>query len=71
MPLVVMEVKSPTAKSGWSGAAREINEVYATRVPVVLHPQRLRHRLRRAEAAIRCRPCAPPFVAAVPVHGCR
>ncbi|MEV4682700.1 type I restriction endonuclease subunit R [Streptomyces kurssanovii] len=30
LPLVVVEVKSPTAKSGWADAAREINDVYAT-----------------------------------------
>ncbi|MEU8056000.1 type I restriction endonuclease subunit R [Microbispora bryophytorum] len=30
LPLVVVEVKSPTAKSGWADAAREINDVYVT-----------------------------------------
>src|ERR1700683_2233095 len=29
LPLVVVEVKSPTAKPGWVEAAREINNVYA------------------------------------------
>lgn len=29
LPVVVVEVKSPTAKSGWADAAREINDVYA------------------------------------------
>jgi type I restriction enzyme, R subunit len=33
LPLVVVEVKSPTAKSGWADAAREINDVYATEYP--------------------------------------
>ncbi|MDF2897939.1 MAG: Restriction enzyme type helicase subunit [Rhodococcus erythropolis] len=33
LPIVVVEVKSPTAKSGWADAAREINDVYATEYP--------------------------------------
>ncbi len=33
LPLVVVEVKSPTAKSGWADAAREINDVYAAEYP--------------------------------------
>lgn len=33
LPVVVVEVKSPTAKSGWADAAREINDVYATEYP--------------------------------------
>ncbi|MFF5080388.1 type I restriction endonuclease subunit R [Actinoplanes sp. NPDC000266] len=33
LPLVVVEVKSPTSKSGWADAAREINDVYATEYP--------------------------------------
>jgi type I restriction enzyme R subunit len=33
LPLVVVEVKSPTAKSGWADAAREINNVYAAEYP--------------------------------------
>ncbi|MFJ7169632.1 type I restriction endonuclease subunit R [Streptomyces globosus] len=33
LPLVVVEVKSPTAKSAWADAAREINSVYATEYP--------------------------------------
>lgn len=38
LPLVVVEVKSPTAKSGWADAAREINNVYATEYPWFLLP---------------------------------
>ncbi|AGK78137.1 Restriction enzyme type I helicase subunits [Streptomyces microflavus DSM 40593] len=38
LPLVVVEVKSPTAKSGWSDAAREINDVYATEYPWFFTP---------------------------------
>ncbi|WP_069164875.1 type I restriction endonuclease subunit R [Nocardia altamirensis] len=38
LPLVVVEVKSPTAKSGWAGAAREINNVYATEYPWFFTP---------------------------------
>ncbi|MFG1642639.1 type I restriction endonuclease subunit R [Amycolatopsis sp. NPDC049252] len=38
MPLVVVEVKSPTAKSGWTDAAREINDVYATEYPWFFTP---------------------------------
>ena len=38
------------------------------RVPVVLHPQRLRRRLRRAEAAVRRRRRAHEPVGAVPVY---
>lgn len=37
-PLVVVEVKSPTAKSGWVDAAREINDVYATEYPWFFTP---------------------------------
>lgn len=33
LPVVVVEVKSPTAKSGWADAAREINDVYAAEYP--------------------------------------
>ncbi|MCX5449905.1 type I restriction endonuclease subunit R [Streptomyces nigrescens] len=38
LPLVVVEVKSPTAKSGWAEAAREINDVYATEYPWFFTP---------------------------------
>ncbi|MGW2472437.1 type I restriction endonuclease subunit R [Streptomyces sp. NPDC001665] len=38
LPLVVVEVKSPTAKSGWTEAAREINDVYATEYPWFFTP---------------------------------
>jgi type I restriction enzyme, R subunit len=38
LPLVVVEVKSPTAKSGWADAAREINDVYATEYPWFFAP---------------------------------
>ncbi|MFF5934842.1 type I restriction endonuclease subunit R [Streptomyces sp. NPDC012508] len=38
MPLVVVEVKSPTAKSAWADAAREINNVYATEYPWFFTP---------------------------------
>ncbi|MDT0318474.1 type I restriction endonuclease subunit R [Streptomyces millisiae] len=38
LPLVVVEVKSPTAKSGWIDAAREINDVYATEYPWFFTP---------------------------------
>ncbi|MFD5097667.1 type I restriction endonuclease subunit R [Streptomyces albidochromogenes] len=38
LPLVVVEVKSPTAKSGWVKAAREINQVYATEYPWFFAP---------------------------------
>ncbi|MFF5313096.1 type I restriction endonuclease subunit R [Streptomyces massasporeus] len=38
LPLVVVEVKSPTAKSGWVKAAREINDVYATEYPWFFTP---------------------------------
>jgi type I restriction enzyme R subunit len=38
LPLVVVEVKSPTSKSGWADAAREINEVYATEYPWFFTP---------------------------------
>ncbi|MET8218071.1 type I restriction endonuclease subunit R [Streptomyces hirsutus] len=38
LPLVVVEVKSPTAKSGWADAAREINDVYATEYPWFFTP---------------------------------
>ncbi|MFD0203775.1 MULTISPECIES: type I restriction endonuclease subunit R [Saccharothrix] len=38
LPLVVMEVKSPTAKSGWADAAREINEVYVSDYPWFFTP---------------------------------
>ncbi|MET8379943.1 type I restriction endonuclease subunit R [Streptomyces microflavus] len=38
LPLVVVEVKSPTAKSGWADAAREINNVYATEYPWFFTP---------------------------------
>ncbi|MEV8442067.1 HsdR family type I site-specific deoxyribonuclease [Actinosynnema sp. NPDC051121] len=38
LPLVVMEVKSPTAKSGWADAAREINDVYVPEYPWFFTP---------------------------------
>jgi type I restriction enzyme R subunit len=38
LPLVVVEVKSPTAKSGWIDAAREINNVYAADYPWFFTP---------------------------------
>ncbi|MGV9881712.1 type I restriction endonuclease subunit R [Streptomyces sp. NPDC003006] len=38
LPLVVVEVKSPTSKSGWTDAAREINDVYATEYPWFFTP---------------------------------
>ncbi|MFE6397516.1 type I restriction endonuclease [Streptomyces alboflavus] len=38
LPLVAVEVKSPTAKSGWVDAAREINDVYATEYPWFFTP---------------------------------
>ncbi len=38
LPLVVVEVKSPTAKSGWADAAREINDVYASEYPWFFTP---------------------------------
>jgi type I restriction enzyme, R subunit len=38
LPLVVVEVKSPTAKSGWVDAAHEINDVYATEYPWFFTP---------------------------------
>ncbi|MEU0557456.1 HsdR family type I site-specific deoxyribonuclease [Dactylosporangium sp. NPDC006015] len=38
LPLIVVEVKSPTAKSGWAGAAREINDVYAAEYPWFFTP---------------------------------
>lgn len=38
LPLVVAEVKSPTAKSSWADAAREINEIYATEYPWFFTP---------------------------------
>lgn len=38
LPLVVVEVKSPTAKSGWADAARDINDVYAVEYPWFFTP---------------------------------
>ncbi|RCG17273.1 type I restriction endonuclease subunit R [Sphaerisporangium album] len=38
LPLVVVEVKSPTAKSGWADAAREISDVYSTEYPWFFTP---------------------------------
>lgn len=38
LPLVVVEVKSPTAKSAWADAAREINNVYVTEYPWFFTP---------------------------------
>ncbi|MFJ7245573.1 type I restriction endonuclease subunit R [Kitasatospora sp. NPDC098652] len=38
LPLVVVEVKSPTAKSGWVDAANEINNVYVTEYPWFFTP---------------------------------
>ncbi|MEU3904723.1 HsdR family type I site-specific deoxyribonuclease [Streptomyces goshikiensis] len=38
LPMVVVEVKSPTAKSAWADAAREINNVYASEYPWFFTP---------------------------------
>lgn len=38
LPLVVVEVKSPTADSTWADAARDINDVYATEYPWFFTP---------------------------------
>jgi type I restriction enzyme R subunit len=38
LPLVVVETKSPTSKSGWADAAREINDVYAAEYPWFFTP---------------------------------
>jgi type I restriction enzyme R subunit len=38
LPLVVVEAKSPTSKSAWADAAREINDVYATEYPWFFTP---------------------------------
>ncbi|MGF6886346.1 type I restriction enzyme R subunit [Nocardia sp. GAS34] len=38
LPVVVVELKSPTAKSGWADAAREINNVYVTEYPWFFTP---------------------------------
>ncbi|MFJ3248489.1 type I restriction endonuclease subunit R [Streptomyces sp. NPDC086782] len=38
LPLVVVEVKSPTAKAAWADAAREINDVYAAEYPWFFTP---------------------------------
>lgn len=38
LPLVVVEVKSPTAQSGWADAAREINDVYVAEYPWFFTP---------------------------------
>ncbi|MEU8112758.1 HsdR family type I site-specific deoxyribonuclease [Micromonospora sp. NPDC048947] len=38
LPLVVVEVKSPTANSGWAKAAREINDVYVAEYPWFFTP---------------------------------
>lgn len=38
LPLVVVEVKSPTAKSGWIAAADDINGIYATEYPWFFTP---------------------------------
>jgi type I restriction enzyme, R subunit len=38
LPMVVAEVKSPTAKSAWAEAAREINDVYAAEYPWFFTP---------------------------------
>jgi len=38
LPLVVVELKSPTTKSGWVDAAREINDVYAAEYPWFFTP---------------------------------
>ncbi|MEU8196447.1 HsdR family type I site-specific deoxyribonuclease [Microbispora amethystogenes] len=38
LPLVVVEVKSPTTKSSWADAAREINDVYVTEYPWFFTP---------------------------------
>ncbi|NRQ37991.1 type I restriction endonuclease subunit R [Nonomuraea sp. NN258] len=38
LPLVVVEVKSPTASSGWADAAREINDVYVVEYPWFFTP---------------------------------
>ncbi|MFE6663372.1 type I restriction endonuclease subunit R [Streptomyces sp. NPDC057697] len=38
LSLVVVEVKSPTSKSGWTDAARQINDVYAAEYPWFFTP---------------------------------
>ena len=38
LPLVVVELKSPTAKAGWKRAAREVNDVYAADYPWFFTP---------------------------------
>ncbi|WP_017623406.1 type I restriction endonuclease subunit R [Nocardiopsis chromatogenes] len=38
LPLVVVELKSPTTKSAWIDAAHEINDVYATEYPWFFTP---------------------------------
>ena len=38
LPLVVVEVKSPTSESGWERAAREVNDVYAAEYPWFFTP---------------------------------
>lgn len=38
LPLVVVEVKSPTAKSGWATAANDINTTYAVEYPWFFTP---------------------------------
>jgi type I restriction enzyme R subunit len=38
LPLVVVEIKAPTAKSSWATAAREINNVYAAEYPWFFTP---------------------------------
>ncbi|MFD4170502.1 type I restriction endonuclease subunit R [Streptomyces albidoflavus] len=38
LPLVVVEVKSPTSKSAWADAAREINNVYVAEYPWFFTP---------------------------------
>ncbi|TQS41823.1 type I restriction endonuclease subunit R [Cryptosporangium phraense] len=38
LPLVVVEVKSPTAKTGWIDAVHEINDVYVTEYPWFFAP---------------------------------
>lgn len=38
LPLVVVEVKSPTARSGWVDAANDINNVYAAEYPWFFTP---------------------------------
>lgn len=38
LPLVVVEVKSPTAKSGWADAAKDVNDTYVAEYPWFFTP---------------------------------